>query len=328
MAGMTAPSASGRRPVILDCDPGHDDALAILLAAQHFDVLGITTVAGNVDVDRTTLNARRIADLAGLDVPIARGCAVPLLQPAVHGAEIHGESGLDGYAFPPPRAAVDPRHAVQFLIDTLLGRDGVTVIATGPLTNLAVALRTAPAIASRIKEIGVMGGSVTAGNSTPAAEFNIWFDPEAAAVVFQSGIPLWMCGLNVTREAAVARADIDRIAALGTRTAAAIAALLRFYLGRQERLGAASAPLHDPCAVAMLLEPSVVGSVPAHVAVELRGEHTRGMTVCDVRHIPRFNPAAGRDAPPRGAAPNARVAVAIERDGLLRLVEDALAAYP
>jgi inosine-uridine nucleoside N-ribohydrolase len=315
-------------PVVLDCDPGHDDALAILLAARHFDLLGITTVAGNADVERTTLNARRIVDLAGLRTPIARGCAAPLLQRPVHGADVHGESGLDGYEFPPPCAPLDRRHAVEFLVDVLSSHDDVTVIATGPLTNLAVAIRRAPDAVRRIKEVVLMGGSVTAGNSTPAAEFNIWFDPEAAAVVFESGIPLRMCGLNVTRQAGIDRAGVERIGQLGTRTARAAAALLWFYLGRQRRLGAAAAPLHDPCAVAMLLEPSIVSAAPAHVAVELRGEHTRGMTVCDVRHVPAFNPAAADGAPPRGAPPNARVAVGIERDGLLRLIEEALAAYP
>ncbi len=321
--------AGRRRPVILDCDPGHDDALAILLAARHFDVLGITTVAGNVDVDRTTLNARRIVDLAGLDVPIARGCAAPLVQPAVHAPEIHGESGLDGYEFPPPRAPVEARDAVTFLVDTLRARDGITLIATGPLTNLAMALRTAPELAGRIREISVMGGSATFGNVTPAAEFNAWFDPEAAAVVFQSGIPLWMCGLNVTRQAGIDPAGIARIEALGTRTSRAMAALLRFYFDRQrDRVGVASASLHDPCAVAILLQPPVISWVPAHVAVELRGEHTRGMTVCDVRHVPHFNPAAVDGGPPRGAPPNAHVAVGIDRGAFLRLIEDALASYP
>lgn len=328
MAPMSAPRAD-RRPVILDCDPGHDDALAILLAARHFDVLGITTVAGNVDVERTTLNARRIVDLAGLAVPIARGCAAPLVQPPAYGSDIHGASGLDGYEFPPPRAAVDRRHAVQFLVDVISARDGVTVIATGPLTNLAVALRTAPEIARRIAEISLMGGSATIGNVTPAAEFNVWFDPEAAAVVFRSGIPLRMCGLNVTRQAGIDAADIERIGALGTRTAKAMAALLRFYLGRQrDRNGAASAPLHDPCAVAILLEPPVISAVRAHVDVELRGEHTRGMTVCDVRHVREFNPAAADGGPPRGASPNARVAVGVRREALLSLIEEALASLP
>jgi len=323
------PATGARGPVIMDCDPGHDDALAILLAARHVHVLAITTVAGNVDVERTTLNARRIVDLAGLDAPIARGCARPLVQPPVHAPDIHGQTGLDGYEFPPPRAAVDERHAVEVLVDTIRARDGVTIIATGPLTNLAVALRTAPDIAARIKEISLMGGSATFGNRTPAAEFNIWFDPEAADIVFRSGVPLWMSGLNVTRQAGIDLAGIARIEALGKRTAGAMASLLRFYLDRQrERVGIASASLHDPCAVAILLEPAVVSWAPVHVSVELRGEHTRGMTVSDVRHLAEFNPAAAAGGPPRGAPPNARVAVGIAHSAFMRLLEDALASFP
>ncbi len=318
-----------RRPVILDCDPGHDDAVAILLAARHFEVLGVTTVAGNASVDLTTLNARRIVDLAGLRLPVARGCAAPLVQPPVHALEIHGPGGLAGYEFPPPRAPVEARHAVDFLIDTVRSREGVTIIATGPLTNLAVALRLAPDIMGRIREVSLMGGSVTLGNVTPAAEFNVWVDPEAAAAVFRSGVPLWMCGLNVTRQAGLGEADIERLGALGTRTARAIASLLGFSLRRQrEAAGTASCLLHDPCAVAILLEPSPISWVPAHVAVELRGEHTRGMTVCDVRHVPAFNPAAAEGGPPRGEPPNARVGVTLDRPAFLRLLEDALASFP
>jgi len=318
-----------RRPVILDCDPGHDDALAILLAARHFDLLGIAAVAGNVDVERTTTNARRMVDLAGLRVPVAQGCAAPLIASPRHVPEVHGSSGLDGYDFPPPHTPVDPRHGVQLIVETLRAHEGVTVIATGPLTNLAVALRQAPEIAGRIRAISLMGGSVTLGNSTPAAEFNVWFDPEAADVVFRSGIPLWMCGLNVTRHAGIDEAAIDRFERLNTRTARAMSAVLRVYLSNLRRgSGVASAALHDPCAVAILLDPCPIAWAPMHVAVELRGQHTRGMTVCDARHLPAFNPAAIDGSPPRGSAPNANVAVGIDHAAFLRLIEEALAAYP
>jgi len=319
---------SSRGPVILDCDPGHDDALAILLAACHFEILGITTVAGNVAVERTTLNALRIVELAELDVPVARGCAAPLVQAPVFGHAIHGTSGLDGYEFPPVRRQPDRRSGVQFLIDTLRARDGVTIIATGPLTNLAVAMRSAPDIAARIDGITLMGGSVTVGNTTVGAEFNTWFDPEAADVVFRSGVPLWMCGLNLTRQAGVDRDDVARIEALGTRTARVVAALLRFYLSRQAHSGNATGPLHDPCAVAMLLEPPLISWTAMHVVVELRGEHTRGMTVCDTRHLTEFNPSAQPNAAPRGEVPNARVGMRLDRPAFLRLLEDALAALP
>jgi pyrimidine-specific ribonucleoside hydrolase len=313
----------------LDCDPGHDDALAILLAVRHFDVRGITTVAGNVDVERTTINARRVVDLAALRLPIARGCASPLIAPSRHVPEIHGSSGLDGYDFPRPRAPIDSRHAVEFLIETVRAEEGLAVIATGPLTNLAVALRRAPEIAGRIREISIMGGSVTVGNSTAAAEFNVWCDPEAADIVFRSGIPLWMCGLNLTRQAGLDAAAIARLERLNTRTARAMAAVLRVYLRNLRKgFGASSASLHDPCAVAILLDPPVISWVPMHVAVELRGEQTRGMTVCDARHVRAFNPAAVEGGRPRGAAPNANVATGLDHAAFVRLIEDALAACP
>jgi inosine-uridine nucleoside N-ribohydrolase len=322
-----ASAGATRRPVILDCDPGHDDAFAILLAARHFDLLGITTVAGNADIEKTTLNARRIVDLAGLDVAIARGCAHPLVQAAVHATAIHGASGLDGYSFPPPRVPIHDGHAVDFLIDMVRARSGITLIATGPLTNLAVALLKAPDIRSRIHDISLMGGSVTVGNMTPAAEFNIWFDPEAARVVFESGVPLWMSGLNLTRQAGLNAQHIVLLEGVGTRTARAMASLLRFYLERQRAIGMTSAPLHDPCAVAILLEPPVVSWAPMHVAVELRGEHTRGMTVCDARHVRAFNPAAAEGEAPRGDVPNARVGVELDHARFLRLIEESLETY-
>lgn len=321
--------SGGRRTILLDCDPGHDDALAILLAARHFDVLGVTTVAGNAGVEQTTLNARRIVDLTALAIPVVRGCARPLIQSPVHAPQIHGAGGLDGYDFPPPRATVDARHAVDFLVDTLRTREGVTLVATGPLTNIAMALRKAPEIVGRIREISVMGGSVTGGNASPVAEFNIWFDPEAADVVFRSGIPLWMCGLNLTRQAGLDAAGIERLERLETRAARAMAALLRAYLGRlREAAGLTSASLHDPCAVAILLEPSIITWTPMHVAIELRGEHTRGMTVCDARHERAFNSGVVPGTPPRGGAPTVNVAVGLDHAAFVRLLEDALSSFP
>jgi pyrimidine-specific ribonucleoside hydrolase len=318
-----------RRPVILDCDPGHDDALAILLAARHFEILGVTAVAGNADVTRTTLNARRVVDLTGLPIPVARGCGRPLAQDPVHAPEIHGPSGLEGYEFPPPQTPVAARHAVDFMIETIRAREGTTVIATGPLTNLAEALRRAPDLPHRIREISFMGGSATVGNVTPVAEFNIWFDPEAADVVFRSGIPLWMCGLNLTHQAWVDEAVIRRFERLSTPAARAMTALLRHYLASARRAaGVATASLHDPCAVAILLERAAISWTPMHVAVELRGELTRGMTVCDARHETAFSAAVSARTLPRGLPPNANVALTLDHGALLDLLDEALAGFP
>jgi inosine-uridine nucleoside N-ribohydrolase len=320
-------SETRRPPIILDCDPGHDDALAILLASRHFDVLGITTVAGNVDVERTTLNARRIVDLTGRSIPVMRGSERPLARPAEDASAVHGASGLDGYDFPPPRTPLDPRHAVDFVVDTLLARDDVTVVQTGPFTNLAVALRRAPEIAGRIRAVSLMGGSVSVGNVTPAAEFNIWHDPEAADIVFSSGIQIWMCGLNLTHQATVDEITVEDFARIGTHAGRVTTSLLRFLVDNMRRRFKVMVSMHDPCAVAALIEPTIMTWAPMHVRVELRGEHTRGMTVCDARHVPAFNPSVIQREP-AGAAPNAQVAVALDRDRLIRLLEDALRSLP
>jgi len=316
-----------RRPIILDCDPGHDDALAILLASRHFDILGITTVAGNVDVERTTLNARRIVDLSGQTIPVLRGCAQPIVRPSRDASAVHGASGLDGYDFPAPRAPLDGRHAVDFIVRTLRERNDVTLVPTGPLTNLAVALRTAPDIAGRIRAISLMGGSTGVGNVTPAAEFNVWYDPEAADVVFGSGVPIRMCSLNLTHQARVDETTIEQFAAIDTHAARVTTSLLRFLVGNMRRRFNVAVSMHDPCAVAALLEPAIMTWAPMHVSVELRGEHTRGMTVCDARHVSAFNPSViQRD--PAGAAPNAEVAITLDRDALIGLLDDALRSLP
>jgi pyrimidine-specific ribonucleoside hydrolase len=174
-----------------------------------------------------------------------------------------------------------------------------------------------------------MGGSAGIGNVTPVAEFNVWYDPEAADIVFRSGIPIWMCGLNLTHQAAIEAAVVERFARLGTHAAQVASSLLRFLVGRmQSRFGVTAAAMHDPCAVAILLEPSPITWAPMHVSVELRGEHTCGMTVCDARHVRAFNPLAAMDRPPAGPAPNANVAVSLDHSGFVRLLEDALTASP
>jgi len=323
-----------RRPIIIDTDPGLDDAIAILLAfaSPELDVLGLTAVAGNVGLQRTADNARRLCELAGRrEAKVFAGCGRPLLRRQIT-AVVHGETGLGGADLPPPTMPLQEQHAVDWIVETVMSAPerSITVCALGPLTNLALAFIREPRLPARLRELVIMGGAgPSGGNSTPAAEFNIWFDPEAADIVFRSGVPLWMCGLNLTRQAGLDGAAIDRLEGLNTETARAMAAVLRVYFRNlREGFGASSASLHDPCAVAILLEPSVITWIPMHVAVELRGEHTRGMTVCDARHVRTFNPAAIEGGPPRGTPPNAHVAVGLDHAGFIRLIEDAVAACP
>lgn len=291
-------------PIIVDCDPGHDDALAIMLAAADpaVDLLAITTVAGNQTLDKTTLNARRVCTVAGItDVPIAAGCDRPLVQPLGVAADVHGVSGLDGPMFPTPTVDIVAEHAVD-LIHRLLAEhpEPVTLVPTAPLTNIALLLRRYPQDVSRIREIVLMGGSTDRGNRTPAAEFNIVTDPEAADIVFRSGVPVTMCGLNVTHQALATPEVVARFVALGTPLGQTCADLLTYFGSTYRELwGFASPPLHDPVAVARVIDPGLVHCVDAQVAVELNGRYTRGATVVDLHR------STGRPV-------NARVAVTLE----------------
>ncbi len=305
-------------PVLLDVDPGHDDAMAILLAYAdpRLELLGITTVAGNQTLDKCTLNARRMCTVAGIaDVPIAAGSAQPLIRPLRVAADVHGESGLDGPSFGEPTVGVDDRHAVEFIRDTLLTHpDPVTIIPTGPLTNIALLLRTYPEVMPRIGAISLMGGSVDRGNTTPYSEFNITVDPEAADVVFRSGLSITMAGLNVTHQATATPDVVARIADIGTPLARTCVELLTFFGSSYHDLwGLDSPPLHDPVAVAAVIDPSVVRCVDAPVVVETRGEYTAGATVVDLHH--------------RGGLPdNARVGLELDRDRFWDMMIAAIAA--
>ncbi|UQX04435.1 nucleoside hydrolase [Streptomyces sp. RerS4] len=287
-------------PIVIDCDPGHDDALAILLAAgdPSVDLLAITTVAGNQSLDKTTLNALRVCTVAGITgVPIAAGCARPLTQPLRVADDVHGESGLDGPRFPTPTIEAEPEHAVELLHRILTGHpEPVTLVPTAPLTNIALLLTRYPEVAPRIREIVLMGGSTERGNRTPAAEFNIHTDPEAADIVFRSGVPVTMCGLNVTHQALATPEVLARFEALDTELGRICAELLRFFGGTYRRLwGFPAPPLHDPVAVARVIDPELVACVDAYVAVELHGHHTRGATVVDL-HGTLGRPANARVA--------------------------------
>jgi purine nucleosidase len=278
-------------PIIIDTDPGQDDCIAILLAlaSPELEVLGLTAVAGNVPLALTAKNALKICELAGrAQVPVFAGCDRPLLEPPLTAETVHGRTGLDGAELPEPRARLRPAHAVDWLIETLMARGdaGTTVVAVGPLTNIAMALRRAPTIADKIDRLVIMGGSLkVGGNVTPAAEFNIAVDPHAARIVFESGIEIALFPLDVTWKVRLGPAQIARIRALARPAARTVADLLAFYVEsqRQHEGGAAGAPLHDACTIAWLIDPTLFRGNRVAVRVETEGALTRGMTVADWR---------------------------------------------
>ena len=273
-------------PMIIDCDPGHDDAIALVVAARHANLLGVTTVAGNAPVEATTRNAQIILDLVGSRVEVHRGAERPLVAEAHHAAHVHGESGLDGADLPEPSRGPVSHDAVGFIIDTCRANEGTWLVPIGPLTNIALALRSAPDLGSRIAGISLMGGG-TFGNHSAVAEFNIWADPEAAAMVFGYGGPLIMSGLNVTHRLQATPLRIAQVRANPGRLAAALADLLDFFTNVYVRshdnmLGGA---VHDPCAVLALTHPQLFERRPAHVVVETSGVYSRGMTIIDQREL-------------------------------------------
>jgi inosine-uridine nucleoside N-ribohydrolase len=278
--------ALSRTAVILDCDPGHDDAIAILLAlaSPELELLGVTTVAGNQTLAKTTANALRVLEFAGHgEVPVAAGADRPLVRAASVAAHVHGESGLDGPELPPARGAARPEHAVSFMAEAIREREGkLTLIPTGPLTNIALLLALAPD--ARPERIVLMGGAAGEGNRTPAAEFNIWSDPEAARRVFESGIELTMVGLDVTHQALFSAADCEALRGVG-RVGRMAAELLDFY-GRFHRHAYPEldgSPLHDPVAVAHVVWPALLELRPARVEIDCGWEQGRGRTNVDWR---------------------------------------------
>ncbi len=304
------------RPVIIDCDPGQDDAVALLLAfasPDELQVLGVTAVAGNVPLDLTEINARRVCTLAGRrETKVYAGCAQPLERPLVTAEHVHGKTGLDGAVLPEPEMALAPGHAVDFIIETLRA-GGVTIAATGPLTNIATAIARAPEIADNIGEIVLMGGAMGLGNVTPAAEFNIYVDPQAARAVFGAGVKLTMLGLDVTRKATATPERSRAIRAIGSPVAEAVSGMLAFSGKRhRERFGGAGSPLHDPCVIAYLLRPTLFRGRHVHVAIESESELTMGRTVVDWWGV-------------TGMAPNATVIEGIDANGFYALLTERLA---
>ena len=303
-------------PLVIDCDPGQDDAVALMLAlaSPELDVLGVTTVAGNVPLARTAANARRIVEFADRrEVPVFAGCERPLRRPPVSAQHIHGESGLDGLELPPPALGLRPAHAVDFIIDTARAREGLTLCTLGPLTNVATALARAPDLARRLARIVAMAGARKGGNETPVAEFNVHADPDAAAAVFAAGVPIVMIGLEVTHQVLVTPARLAALRARGGRAGAAAAALYDFPRRyRPERYGEAGLPLHDPCVIAYVLRPELFAGKSCAVAVETESQLTLGQTVVD--WWARTNRPA-----------NALVLDRIDTDGFFTLLIDRLA---
>ncbi|WP_279495782.1 pyrimidine-specific ribonucleoside hydrolase RihA [Aeromonas veronii] len=307
-------------PVILDCDPGHDDAIALILAlaSPELDVLAVTTSAGNQTPDKTLNNALRILTLLGRDdIPVAAGAPKPLARELIIADNVHGESGLDGPKLPDPAFAPQAMTGIELMAKCLReSPEPVTLVPTGPLTNISLLLAAHPELKPRIARIVLMGGAAGAGNWTPAAEFNIYVDPEAADMVFKSGIPITMCGLDVTHEAQVMDEDIERVRAITNPVAQCVAGLLDFFMiyHRDPKWGFAGAPLHDPCTIAWLLNPALFHGVECRVDIETRGEHTVGMTVVD-----RYG-LSGKPA-------NALVLLGLDRAGFIDLLVERLRAF-
>lgn len=321
---------------IIDCDPGHDDVQAILLAARTLDLRGITTVFGNTTLVNTTINARKTVEFADLrHIPIARGTGRPLVRDERNAPEVHGKSGLDGPNLPDPTVEILDQHAVDFIIDRSHDVPDLHLIPVGPLTNIASALIKDRTLPSRIKQISLMGGSLTFGNVTPAAEFNIWCDPEAAHVVFTSGIPIKMIGLNVTSQVIATTPIRKKIRAMGESSGRStpihVADMLDFYAhGEGQYSGLDGGAMHDPLAVTALVRPEILTFAPMRVDVELKGTHTYGMTLSDGRKLDPATLLPRADYAPRddAGAPNAEVAVAVDVDRFWDLFLEVLATYP
>lgn len=309
----------GQRRIIIDTDPGQDDAVAILLAlgSTEIDVVGITAVAGNVPLKLTEKNARKICELAGRpDIKIFAGAIRPLMRELVTAEEVHGQTGLNGPQLPDPAMKLQEQHAVDFIVETLMREESgaITLCALGPLTNLALALIREPKIAPRIREIVLMGGGFfEGGNVTPAAEFNIYVDPHAADIVLKSGVPIVMMPLDVTHKALTTARRTAAIRNLGTRVGQAVADMLEFYERfDEEKYGTDGGPLHDPCVIAYLLKPDLFKGRVCNVTVETASELTMGMTVIDWWDVTK-------------RPKNATVMRDIDHDGFFALLTERLA---
>lgn len=306
-----------KRAVILDGDPGHDDAIAWMLAASSplLDVRAVTSVCGNQTIEKTTYNALRVATLLGLSCPVAQGRSAPLFSAPIIAPTVHGVSGLDGPALPEPGVSLSPLRSVELMADLIEKSDTpITLVPTGPLTNIAALLLAHPELKPKIGCISMMGGGIAYGNWTAAAEFNILVDPEAADIVFRSGVPIIMAGLDVTEKALVFPEDFARVRAVGNKVAQVVADWLEFFYGFHRSLGYPGAPVHDAVAVAALLRPEIMEMQEMYVSIETRGEYCRGMTVGDRLGV-------------TGKAPNAKVICGIDRQAFVDMLVEAVRAY-
>lgn len=305
-------------PIIIDCDPGHDDAIALIMAfaAKNLKVLAVTTTSGNQTLEKTTRNALRVLSYIGKQPLVAKGCTAPLIRPLEVAPSVHGNSGLDGPVIPEATFSAQEESAWE-LSNRLIQEspEPVTMVCTGPLTNLAILLKTYPKVKQSIKRVCLMGGGIDHGNWTAAAEFNILVDPEAASIVFSSGIPIVMCGLDVTEKAILRVEDIEAIRNFGGRVPMFVAELLDFFLKFHMSMGFSGAPLHDPTTVAYLMRPELFVTENLYVQVETQGKYTTGMTFADKR------------VNPHKPKPNATVCMDIDREGFVRLLKECCLSY-
>lgn len=307
-----------RTKIILDCDPGHDDAVAIMLAGKSpkIDLLGITVVAGNQTLDNTQRNALNVVQCLGLDVPVYAGCGQPMIREKMTAGDIHGKTGLDGPVFEPLTRKLEPEHGVNFIIRTLMeSSDPITVVTTGPMTNLGMAIRMEPRIVEKIQRIVLMGGAYTNGNVTPAAEFNIIADADAAYVCFTSGRPITMVGLDVTRKALCYPSIVDRMDKVGNKASKLFVDLMKhFCKSQKEVFGWEGGPLHDPITVAYLIDPTVLTTKPMHAEIDIRSTQSYGRTNCDYFGYQKKEP-------------NADVAIDIDVEKFWNMIEEGLRLY-
>jgi purine nucleosidase len=309
------------RPIIIDCDPGQDDAVALFLAMaspDELDLLGITAVAGNVPLALTERNARMMCDVANSQTPVFAGCAQPMVRDAISAEYIHGETGINGIDVFEPKTPLQEKHAVDFIIDTLLAKDKVpvTLISTGPLTNIATAIKRSPEILPHIEEIVIMGGAMReGGNRTPSAEFNILVDPHAADIVLNCGRPITLMGLDITHKVLSTEERVARIGELNNPVADATVGMLSFFHRYDtEKYASQGTPLHDPCTVAYLLQPELFKTKYCNVSVETESELTMGHTAVDFWHV--------TDRPK-----NVNWAYDVDADGFFELLTERLSRF-